>query len=247
MTNKTLPNYFSFPHNCLLIARDQSHADFIRLSTFDSFFHVKIAMSTVNKPAGGNIILPRTDYEIIDMDPYFSKVIRYFRGSDIMKIALFTASGPLVMATSSYFVNSGKSMYVSARYLRASTFLGFVAGFTNAYATSCLRFQGGRENSREVARDRYETKLRLSQGKSVYGIEESELPEWTRRVAARNSTNSFHYMAYIPWFNMAKHEFHGVSLDKYYEIRPGEESWGFNLTAPGQSEKDNEEKQTESH
>jgi hypothetical protein len=189
-------------------------------------------MSSYNRPAGGNVVLPRTDYEIIDMDPYYSKVIGYFRASDYLKIALFTASGPLGMVTGSYFMNRGKSMYVSARYLRASTFLGFLAGFTNAYGTSCLRFQGGRENIREVQKDRYETKLRLSQGKSVYGVEDSELPEWTRRVAARNSTNSFHFLAYFPWFNMARHEFHGVNLDKYYETRPGEESWGFNLEKP---------------
>lgn len=193
-------------------------------------------MASYNKPSPGDTVLPRTKFEIIDMDPYFSKVTGYFRTSDYINIALFTVSGPLGMIGGSYFANKGKSMYVSARYLRASTTFGFVAGFLNAYMASSQRFRGQKENSREVVRDRYETKLLLSQNKSVYGLESSELPEWTRRVAARNSTNSNYFLPFIPWFNMTRHEFHGVDLAKYYETRPGEEAWGFDLKQPNSEE-----------
>jgi hypothetical protein len=179
--------------------------------------------------AKGNIVLPQADYEIIDLDPHFSKVVGYFRFSDYAKIATFTASGPLFLSIVSYVESSGKSFHVSPRYLRLATFFGMTAGFLSQYAQSSLRFQGAIENSREVAKDRYEVKSRLAKGQTPYRQDESDLPEWLRKVAARTSIHSYNALAVFPWFNLVRHEFHGVNLDKYYETRPGEEAWGFDL------------------
>ncbi|ANB11695.1 hypothetical protein AWJ20_4516 [Sugiyamaella lignohabitans] len=192
--------------------------------------------STTSTAASGNIVLPQADYEIIDLDPHFSKVVQYFRGSDYLKIAAFTASGPAFLGAVSYIESSGKSFHVSPRYLRLATFFGLTAGFLNAYSQSSLRFQGAVENSREVSKDRYEVKSRLAKGLNPYKVEESDLPEWIRKVSARTSIHSYNALAFFPWFNLVRHEFHGVSLDKYYVTRPGEESWGFDLKAPEKNE-----------
>lgn len=189
-------------------------------------------MATKSEPASNNVVLTESDYEIIDTDPHFSKVIRYFRASDYLKWGLFTASGPTLITLFEYLESGKKRFHVSPSALRMTAFLGFAAGFYNQYASSSLRFQGAHENSREVRKDRYEMKQRISQGLKPYGEDESDLPQWIRRTAAGNSTNSFNYLHLFPWFNLVHHEYHGVSLKKYYETRPGEEEWGFNLKWP---------------
>ncbi|CAN6643528.1 hypothetical protein TRVA0_020S00408 [Trichomonascus vanleenenianus] len=176
-----------------------------------------------------NAVLTQSDYEVIDVDPHFNRVVGYLRASDYAKWGLFTASGPALMTLFEYLESGKKRFRITPGVFRVSTFLGFTAGFFNAYVTSSLRFQGAIENAREVKLDRYEIKSRLAQGKSAYGEDESQLPAWIRRAAAGNSTHSFNYMAMFPWFNFVKHEYHGVDLKKYYETRPGEEEWGFNL------------------
>ncbi|PRT54341.1 NADH-ubiquinone oxidoreductase 20 subunit [Wickerhamiella sorbophila] len=175
----------------------------------------------------GNVVLHNAEYEIIDQDPHFSRVVKYFRGSDYLKIAAFAASGPLFLAALSGFSSGGKKFHVSPRMFRWSTGLGLTAGFLNQYGVSSLRFQGINENAREVALDRYEIKSRLARGEAPYG--ESRMPEWIQNTAARNSTYSFLNISVIPWFNLVNHNHHGVSLDRYYETRPGEEKWGFDL------------------
>lgn len=178
---------------------------------------------------GANAVLPQADYEIIDIDPHLSRVVSYFRPSDYLKIGLYTVSGPAFLVGCKWFETQGKNMHVSGRFMRLATFFGFTAGFLSQYGQSVLRFQGAIENSREVKKDRYEVKSRLANGLSAYQEDESDLPAWIRTVAARTSTYSNNTLAFIPWVNLVKHEHHGVSLDKYYETRPGEESWGFNL------------------
>lgn len=176
-----------------------------------------------------NAVLPQADYEIIDIDPHFSKVVSYFRPSDYVKIGLFTVSGPAFLVGCKWFETQGKNMHVSGRYLRLATFFGFTAGVLSQYGQSVLRFQGALENSREVNKDRYEVKSRLAKGLTAYEEDKSDLPSWIQTVAARTSTYSNNAIAFIPWVNMVRHEHHGVNLDKYYETRPGEESWGFDL------------------
>lgn len=185
-----------------------------------------------SQPANNNVVLQQTDYEIIDTDPHFSRVIGYFRFSDYIKVGLFTASGPVLMTAFEYLESGKKRFHVSPGALRGAAFLGLAAGFFNQYATSSLRFQGAIENSREVKRDRYEMKQRLANGQTAWRQEESDLPGWIQRAAAGNSLHSFNYLHAFPWFNLVHHQHHGVSLKKYYETRPGEEDWGFNLEWP---------------
>lgn len=185
-----------------------------------------------SEPANNNVVLSQADYEIIDVDPHFSRVVKYFRGSDWLKVGLFTASGPAIVTAIEFFESGRKRFHVSPSAIRITAALGFTAGFLNQYAQSSLRFQGAIENSREVRKDRYEIKQRLAQGLSPYKENESSLSQWLRRTAAANSTHSFNYLGIFPWFNFVNHEHHGVSLKKYYETRPGEEEWGFNLKAP---------------
>lgn len=176
-----------------------------------------------------NVVLHNAPYEIIDQDPHFKRVVGYFRPSDYVKIGLFGISGPAFLATTSYFSSGGKRLHVSPRMGRVAAILGLSAGFLDRYAVSSLRFQGINENAREVSKDRYEIKSRLAKGLDPYEVDENSLSPWLRGVAARNSTYSQLNMAILPWFNLVRHEHHGVSLDKYYETRPGEESWGFDL------------------
>lgn len=188
----------------------------------------KVRLANIIMPE--NTVLHNSQYEIIDTDPHFYRVVDYFRPSDWVKVGLFTVSGPAFLAACNWGSSGGKKLHLSGRMLRIGGALGFVAGFLNSYAASSLRFAGGSENAREVQKDRFEIKKRLSEGKPAWGEDESKLPDWLRATAARNSTYSFLNLAVFPWFNFVNHEHHGVDISKYYENRPGEEKWGFNLT-----------------
>ncbi|GME96113.1 unnamed protein product [[Candida] boidinii] len=170
-------------------------------------------------------------YELIDSDPTFSRVVSYMRFSDYATWALGTAAAPaLLVALEKYEPASGRKFKMPApMFLRAATLLGFVGGFCLAYNNSTKRFWGWSENAAEVAKDRYEVKKLLSQKQSPYG--KSELSPYLQDVAARNSTNSQLMLAFLPMFNFANHQNHGIDLRKYYEVRPGEEKWGFELPA----------------
>lgn len=108
--------------------------------------------------------------------------------------------------------------------------ISFTSGFIFSYNRSIQRFQGVIENKREVEKDRYEIKSRLAQGLKPYG--ETDLSSWLQKIAARNSTYSSTFNHIFPWFNIVNHEYHGVDLKKYYEVREGEEKWGFDLQLP---------------
>lgn len=178
-----------------------------------------------------NTVLHNAQYEIIDQDPHFSRVVGYMRPTDYLKWGLFAASGPSFLAGISWFSSGGKKVHVNPRFFRYSLMLGAIAGFLDRYAVSSLRFQGVAENSREVKLDRFYVKSKLSEGKSPFTDDNTNLlPDWVRGAAARNSTYSSLNLAILPWFNLVKHEHHGVDLNKYYETREGEEKWGFNLT-----------------
>ncbi|CDO55284.1 NUXM subunit of mitochondrial NADH:ubiquinone oxidoreductase (complex I), putative [Geotrichum candidum] len=181
-----------------------------------------------------NVTPSQGDYELIDVDPHFSRVVRYFRGSDYLRWALFTGSAPLFLYLSEHIQSEGKSRAVNNRAIRVATFVGFFSGFIFSYNRSSKRFQGVVENQREVEKDRYEIKSLLAQGKKPYG--ETDLPPWIQRIAAKNSTYSSTFNHIFPWFNLVHHEYHGIDLRKYYEVREGEEKWGFNLEWPEKQE-----------
>ncbi|GMM29530.1 hypothetical protein DAMA08_022750 [Martiniozyma asiatica (nom. inval.)] len=168
-------------------------------------------------------------YEVIDQDPIFSKVVSYFRVSDYGIWAAATAAGPLSLVLLEKFEPaSGRKFKMPApMFLRAGGLIGFTAGFFLAYNESTKRFWGQSENKKEVEKDRYETKKLLSQGKNPWG--ESSLTPYLQDVSARYSKNSQLLLGFIPWFNFVSHPYHGVDLNKYYEVREGEEKWGFDL------------------
>lgn len=176
---------------------------------------------------------PFSDYELIDVDPYFTRVVSYFRASDIGIWAGSAVAFPLALQAwerlepmEGAFKAPGK---IPAGALRTATLLGAVGGFYLAYVRSSKRFLGWSENEREVKKDRYEMKKLLSQGKLPYHENESVLDDRLKDIANRNSQFSFTTLAILPWFNLAYHPYHGVNLSKYYESRLGEEDWGFTM------------------
>lgn len=176
------------------------------------------------------------DYELIDADPHFSRVVSYFRASDLGIWAASTAAFPLALKAwerldpvAGLFTKPGR---VPGGALRAASLLGLSGGFYFAYIRSLKRFLGWAENKREVARDRYEIKLLLAQEKLPYRENESNLDDRLQDVLNRMSQYSFVLLAILPYFNLAHHPYHGVDMRKYYETRPGEELWGFDNLKP---------------
>lgn len=183
------------------------------------------------EPVRGDVA--QSDYELIDSDPYYTRVISYFRASDIAVWGASTAAFPVGLVAweklepvGGAFKKPGK---VPAPALRAATLMGFLGGFYLAYIRSSKRFLGWSENAREVKKDRYEIKKLLLEEKLPYHQNESVLDDRMKDIANRNSQYSFTALFILPWFNMAHHPYHGVDIKKYYENREGEESWGFNL------------------
>ncbi|GME77882.1 unnamed protein product [Ambrosiozyma monospora] len=172
--------------------------------------------------------------QIIDQDPEFTKVVRYFRPTDYLTIAGFGLSGPAwLYLFEKYEPAQGRKFITPPKNLLGLTLtLGLTAGFLVSYNESTKRFWGVTENSREVEKDRYEVKRLLSEGKNPYGVEESALSPYLQDVASRHSTKSQLLMGFVPWFNFAKHPYHGVDLNKYYETRSGEEAWGLGDLVP---------------
>lgn len=178
----------------------------------------------------------QSDHELIDVDPYFTRVVKYFRASDIGIWAASTAGFPLALKFWEHLDPAAGSFKAPGKIpgvaIRGSILLGFVGGFYAAYVRSAKRFLGWSENAREVSKDRYEIKKLLSQGKLPYHENESQLDDRLKDVSNRNSQYSFVLMSVLPWFNLSHHPYHGVDIKKYYETRPGEEEWGFNNLTP---------------
>ena len=176
---------------------------------------------------------PYSDYELIDVDPHFKRVISYFRLSDYGVWAASAAGFPLALAAWERLEPRQGAFSAPQRLpggaIRLATSLGCFGGFLYAYVRSSKRFLGWSENAREVKKDRYETKKLLSQGVLPFKEDKSVLDDRLQDIANRNSQFSFTTMAILPWFNWAHHPYHGVDLKKYYETRQGEENWGFKL------------------
>ncbi|ODV79625.1 NADH-ubiquinone oxidoreductase [Suhomyces tanzawaensis NRRL Y-17324] len=190
-----------------------------------------MSYTTTNQPVRSDP--PLSDYELIDVDPHFTRVVSYFRGSDYGVWAASAVGFPLALQAweklepqAGAFKAPGK---VPGGALRTATLLGAVGGFYLAYVRSSKRFLGWSENSREVKKDRYEIKKLLSEGKLPYHENESVLDDRLKDIANRNSQFSFTTLAILPWFNLARHPYHGVNIEKYYVDRPGEEEWNLKL------------------
>ncbi|KAG0678799.1 hypothetical protein C6P40_000349 [Pichia californica] len=170
-------------------------------------------------------------YEVIDQDPTFSRVVNYFRPSDYLTWLGATIAGPVsLILLEKYEPASGRQFKMpKPMFLRAGALIGFTTGFFLAYNESTKRFWGVSENKREVEKDRYEIKSLLSKGKNPYGCEDSTLTPYMQDLSARYSKNSQVLLGILPWFNFVNHPYHGVDLKKYYEVRDGEDKWGFDL------------------
>lgn len=159
-------------------------------------------------------------------------MVRYFRAQDYLTWLLGTAAGPglLVLFERMEPLEGRKFRMPPHSLLRVSTLVGVIGGFILAYNESSKRFWGWSENGREVQKDRYEVKKLLSQGKSPYGV--STMSDYLQDMSARNTTSSQLVSSVLPIFNFANHQNHGIDLRKYYEVREGEEKWGFNDLVP---------------
>lgn len=170
-------------------------------------------------------------YEVIDQDPLFGKVVSYFRPSDYLTWLGATIAGPLsLIALEKYEPATGRQFKMpKPMFLRAGALIGFTTGFILAYNQSTKRFWGVSENLREVKMDRLEVKTLLSKGKNPFGSDESTLTPYLQDVSARYSKNSQLLLGFLPWFNFVNHPYHGIDLNKYYEVREGEENWDLKL------------------
>ncbi|CAD6565641.1 MAG: hypothetical protein CYPHOPRED_005889 [Cyphobasidiales sp. Tagirdzhanova-0007] len=156
----------------------------------------------------------KTAYPLIDADPYAGRVLRYMRPADFALWAGATVTFPALlygyeMADPTRLPRKGLTPA-----LKLCTYLGFMGGFLLAYQRSSLRFWGWIENDREQKKDMEELSAIAKQGKPVYGS--SDLPEFVQGTASRNSVWSQLKFSTIPWFNLVRHQHHGVDTTKYY-------------------------------
>jgi len=151
-----------------------------------------------------------TPYPLIDADPHFSRVVRYFRTEDYAVWAAGTAAFPSLLYI---WEMADPSRSALRTPMRLGGLLGCLGGFMLAYQNSSLRFWGWRENEREQARDLAELSQRAKEGKPLYG--ESPQPMWVQSAAFRNSAWSQLKFSAIPMFNFVNHPFHGTDPAKY--------------------------------
>ncbi|PVU91600.1 hypothetical protein BB559_004055 [Furculomyces boomerangus] len=150
-----------------------------------------------------------TSYPVIDTDPQFLRVVRYFRPLDYLGGIGMAALGPGLMYWFEKYQPSGNSGAPLRRAMKAAGGLGLVAGFLYAYTQTSLRFMGYKENVREIKKFRQEYAALKAKGKSMDGY--SILNPDIQAVAARYSTNSIFNVGVLPWFNVVSHPYHGQS------------------------------------
>ncbi|KAF7726490.1 hypothetical protein EC973_008725 [Apophysomyces ossiformis] len=155
-----------------------------------------------------------TAYPVIDTDPHFFRVVRYFRPSDYAAMAVGTAAAPALMLGFEKMNPVGPARN-GALPLRIATLIGAFGGFLYAYQNSSLRFWGWTENSIEVEKDKAEMALRIKDHQALYG--DSLMPDHVQQASASNSRQAQLKFAAIPWFNFANHNKHGVDTSKYSE------------------------------
>ncbi|GBC07645.1 hypothetical protein RclHR1_00760015 [Rhizophagus clarus] len=152
----------------------------------------------------------KIEYPVIDIDPHFNRVVRYFRPSDYAVWAGVTATGPAFMLMMEKTGGPSKGLPLA---LKISTALSLSAGFLLAYQRSSLRFWGWTENSREVQKDSTEMAKLLEKGEPLYGPE--HMSEFNQKASSWFSKYSALKFSTIPWFNFVNHRSHGVDPKKY--------------------------------
>ncbi|ORX74415.1 hypothetical protein DL89DRAFT_264292 [Linderina pennispora] len=129
----------------------------------------------------------KAPYPVIDTDPNFTRVVRYFRPSDYALGAGLTALGPGFIYWMEKYQPSGNPGKPLMRAMKIAA----------------------SENTREIQKYRVEYRKLKAQGKPMYGP--SSLPLNVQRVSAEYSTGAFLNFDVIPWFNVTNHGYHGQS------------------------------------
>lgn len=157
-----------------------------------------------------------TPYPLIDADPHFRRVVRYFRPSDYGAWAGAAAAfpGALWLMESASPTRPRRGLGPG---LRLAATLGVMGGFLLAYQRASFRFWGWSENEREQSLASKE-----KESGDVPGFGKSSLSEEVQGSAFRNSLFSqlnfgvYHgggdgvltEAAVIPWFNFVNHKYH---------------------------------------
>ncbi|KAJ1964249.1 hypothetical protein GGI12_001546 [Dipsacomyces acuminosporus] len=151
----------------------------------------------------------KAPYPVIDTDPNFSRVIRYFRPSDYAIGGVLTALGPAFMYLMEKYQPTGNAGKPLVRSMKIAGGFGAMAGFLTMYSLVSARFWGATENTREIKKYREEYARLKAQGKPIHGV--SHMPLRLQRTAAEYSTGAFLNFDVIPWFNFSSHPYHGQS------------------------------------
>ncbi|KAJ2688677.1 hypothetical protein GGH99_002987 [Coemansia sp. RSA 1285] len=153
--------------------------------------------------------LHKSAYPVIDTDPIFGRVVRYFRWSDYAKGVAWTAYAPAFI----YFLERFQPLELSKQALhktmKVSVVVGVFHAFLMMYTNSSARFFGYMENAREIKMYREEYLRLKGEGKPMHGV--SRLPLSLQRVAASYSTGAFMNFDVFPIFNFVNHPYHGQS------------------------------------
>ncbi|CAG8485739.1 7893_t:CDS:2 [Dentiscutata heterogama] len=155
----------------------------------------------------------KTDYEPIDTDPHFTRVVRYFRNSDYLVWAATTAFGPAFY----YLLEKGGRVPTPnlGFGLKLSACVGAAGGFLLAYQRSSMRFWGWTENAQEYERDLKEMRQRIKEGKPLYGV--SRMNEYAQMSSSWMSRYAALRFSAFPIFNFVNHNNHGVDTSRYYK------------------------------
>ncbi|ORZ36888.1 NADH-ubiquinone oxidoreductase complex I, 21 kDa subunit-domain-containing protein [Catenaria anguillulae PL171] len=158
------------------------------------------------------------EFPIIDTDPHASRVVRFFRPSDLGVWAALTAAGP----AGYYWAEMKKPAGDFKIGVRSMGAVGFIGGFLLAYQRSSFRFWGLSENSREIEKDRAEFVAARAEGKPHH-LGESDLEPYLQGVAARHSRYTALKFSWLPWFNFVHHN-QCVNWDLYKDLVAKEQS-----------------------
>ncbi|CAG8723345.1 16194_t:CDS:2 [Acaulospora morrowiae] len=185
--------------------------------------------------------VPKTEYPVIDTDPHFKRVVRYFRPSDYLSWAAITGFGPAFYLFLEKTANQPPTKRLGL-VLKICAGLSFTGGFMFAYQrssceyippifkvkvrksnvldnsfvyTTVVRFWGWTENAREYEKDLKEMRQRVKEGKPLYG--ESSLDDHIQHYASTFSKYAALNFASFPVFNFVNHNRHGTDTSRYYE------------------------------
>ncbi|KAI9504460.1 hypothetical protein GGI25_005289 [Coemansia spiralis] len=150
--------------------------------------------------------LHEAPFPVIDSDPIFWRVIRYFRWTDYVMGAAFASIGPSFLYIMERYQPSGYPRKQLHKAMKASLLLTGVFGFLRMYKNVSSRFFGFSENGREIRMYREEYRRRKAQGIPMDGT--SRLPLSIQRISASYTTGAWINFDMLPMFNFVNHPYH---------------------------------------